>query len=119
MSLCAPLVYLIPAKTEQVAHAAFPNGNPHIRMRDGLGPIYSNLFPKAGQPAQAPAQLALNTIMQFTEGLPDTQAADAIRGRIGWKYVLALELTDAGFDASVLSEFRTRLIVGKVAPRSS
>jgi hypothetical protein len=27
-----------------------------------------------------------------------------------WKYLLGLELTDAGFDASVLSEFRTRLI---------
>ncbi len=123
MSLCAPLVYLILAKTERVAHAAFPKGNPHIRTLDALGPIYSNpefpaLFPKVGQPAQAPAQLALITIMQFTEGLADTQAADAVRGRIDWKYALALELTAAGFDASVISEFRTRLIAGKVAPRS-
>ncbi len=90
MSMCATLVYLIPAKTERVAHAAFPKGNPHIPMRDALGPIYSNpdfpaLFHKAGQPAQAPAQLALITIMQFTEGLADTQAADAVRGRIDWK----------------------------------
>ncbi len=42
----------------------------------------------------------------------DRQAAHAVRSRIGWKYVLRLELTDSGFDASVLSEFRTRLLAG-------
>ena len=117
MSLRAPLVYLIPEETARVARAAFPKGNPYIRMRDTRGPLYTNpdfsaLFPKDGQPAEAPAQLALITIMQFAEGLSDTQAADAVRGRIDWKYALALELTDSGFDASVLSEFRTRLIAG-------
>jgi transposase len=117
MSLRAPLAYSIPEHTAQVAHAAFPNGNPYMRMRDALGPIYINpefaaLFSKTGQPAEAPAHLALVTIMQFAEGLSDGQAADAVRGRIDWKYALALELTDSGFDSSVLSEFRTRLIVG-------
>ncbi len=117
MSLRAPIFYCIPEETARVAWAAFPKGNPYLRMRDALGPIYINpefaaLFPKEGQPAQAPAQLALITIMQFAEGLSDAQAADAVRGRIDWKYALALELTDAGFDASVLSEFRTRLIAG-------
>jgi len=29
---------------------------------------------------------------------------------IDWKYALGLELTDPGFDASVLSKFRTRLV---------
>jgi len=50
--------------------------------------------------------------MQFAEGLSDRQAAGAVRGRIDWKYVLTLELTDPGFDPSVLSEFRTRLLAG-------
>jgi transposase len=50
--------------------------------------------------------------MQFAEGLSDWQAADAVRGRIDWKYALGLELTDPGFGASVLSEFRTRLLEG-------
>ncbi|WP_267901196.1 transposase [Dulcicalothrix desertica] len=49
------------------------------------------------------------TVMQFGEGLTDRQAADAVRGRIDWKYVLGLKLTDSGFDASVLCEFRKRL----------
>jgi transposase len=115
MSLHAPLFYLIPEETARVAQAAFPKGNPYMRMRDALGPIYTNpefthLFSQTGQPAEAPAQLALITVMQFAEGLSDEQAADAVRGRIDWKYALALELTDAGFDASVLSEFRKRLI---------
>ncbi len=117
MSLRAPVGYCIPDETVRVAHAAFPKGNPYMRMRDTLGPIYINpefahLFPKTGQPAEAPAQLALVTVMQFAEGLADTQAADAVRSRIDWKYALALPLTDPGFDASVLSEFRTRLIKG-------
>jgi len=115
MSLRAPLVYCLPEETAQVARAAFPKGNTYLRVYDALGPIYTNpqfagLFPKEGQPAIAPAQLALVTIFQFAEGLSDRQAADAVRGRIDWKYALCLPLTDPGFDASVLSEFRSRLI---------
>jgi transposase len=51
--------------------------------------------------------------MQFAENLPDRQAADAVRSRIDWKYALGIELTDPGFDFSVLSEFRSRLLQGK------
>ncbi len=54
--------------------------------------------------------MALVTIFQFAEGLSDAQAADAVRSRIDWKYALSLELTDAGFDSSVLCEFRQRLL---------
>ena len=50
--------------------------------------------------------------MQFTEGLTDRQAADAVRGRIDWKYALSLEITGPGFDYSVLSEFRDRVLAG-------
>jgi transposase len=88
-----------------------------MQMRDTLGPLYEDgqfaaLFSSTGQPAEAPARLARVLVLQFAEGLADRQAADAVRGRIDWKYALALELTDPGFDASVLSEFRTRLIHG-------
>ena len=122
MSLDAPLAYTIPDQTARVARAAFPKGNPYMRVRDTLGPIYTNpdfadLFPKHGAPAQAPAQLALITVMQFAEGLSDRQAADAVRARIDWKYALALELTDPGFDASVLCDFRARLLAGGAEQR--
>jgi transposase len=53
-------------------------------------------------------------VLQFTEGLSDRRAADAVRGRIDWKYALGLELTDPGFDFSVLCEFRARLIAGRL-----
>ncbi len=52
------------------------------------------------------------TVFQFVEDLSDRQAADAVRARIDWKYALSLELDDPGFDASVLSEFRSRLLAG-------
>lgn len=51
--------------------------------------------------------------MQFAEGLSDQQAAEAVRGRLDLKYMLSLDLTDPGFDASVLCEFRQRLLEGK------
>jgi transposase len=56
--------------------------------------------------------LALVLVLQYAEGLSDRQAADAVRSRIDWKYALSLDLTDPGFDASVLSEFRSRLVAG-------
>ena len=73
---------------------------------------FSPLFAVRGRPAESPWRLALVTVMQFAEGLSDRQAAEAVRARIDWKYALGLELTDPGFDFSVLSEFRARLIDG-------
>jgi len=55
-------------------------------------------------------------VLQFVEGLSDRQAAAAVRGRIDWNFLLGLELTDPGFDHSVLSEFRDRLVADR-APR--
>jgi transposase len=121
MSMPAPLNAVVPEETVRVARAACPKGNVFMRMHDELGPLYRNpqftaLFSHTGQPAEDPARLALVLVRQFAEGLSDRQAADAVRGRIDWKYALALELTDPGFDASVLSEFRTRLIEGEAVP---
>jgi len=100
-----------------VARAAFPRGNPYMRLCDTLGTVFTDqqfaaLFPSHGQPAEAPWRLALVTLLQFAENLSDRRAADAARSRIDWKYLLGLELADPGFDASVLSEFRSRLVVG-------
>jgi transposase len=88
-----------------------------LTVREKLGPIFDDedfigLFPKDGQPGLPPWRLALVTVLQFRENLSDRQAAEAVRARIDWKYLLGMELTDAGFDFSVLSEFRTRLLQG-------
>jgi transposase len=107
----------IPELTKLVARNAFPHGGMVMTMRDELGPIFedeefAHLYPRLGQPAESPARLALVTVMQFIENLTDRQAAQAVRGRIDWKYALGLELSDPGFHYSVLSEFRQRLITG-------
>jgi transposase len=117
MSLHPQAAFLIPEDTQRIARAAFPHGNVYMEVADHLGTLYQDaqftpLFPTRGQPAEAPTRLALVTVLQFAEGLSDRQAADAVRGRIDWKYVLGLALTDPGFDHTVLSEFRTRLITG-------
>ena len=93
-----------------------------MQMRDELGTIFTDeqfadLFPNVGQPAETPWRLALVTVLQFAENLTDRQAADAVRGRIDWKYALSLELTDDGFDFSVLSEFRSRLVTSGAEAR--
>src|SRR5712691_240950 len=91
MSLRPEKIGGVPEETARVAKACFPKGNRYIRLREALGTIFednefADLFPRSGQ------------------------AADAVRARMDIKYLLGLELTDPGFDFSVLSEFRTRLV---------
>jgi len=107
----------VPALTAQVAKAAFPGGSLPVRVRDQLGcwcadEVFSAVYGARGAPGLSPAQLAVVTVLQFTENLTGRQAADAVRGRLDWKYCLGLELTDPGFGFSVLSEFRSRLVAG-------
>jgi transposase len=109
--------FSIPEETARVARAAYPKGNLYMKMRDALGTIYqdgsfAHLFPQNGRPVEAPWRLAFITVVQFIEGLPDRQAADAVRGRIDLKYALGLELTDPGFDFTILTDFRKRLLEG-------
>src|SRR2546426_10901055 len=120
MSLRPQPIGSIPEQTARVAHAAFPKGHPYLTLRDHLGTIFQDedfaaLFPAWGYPGLPPWRLALVTIMQFREQLSDRQAAEAVRARIDWKYLLGLELTDPGFDFSVLCEFRDRLLAGSAA----
>jgi transposase len=118
MSLIPTNLQAIPTETRRVAQAAFPKGNLYVRLRDELGPLYQDeafaqLFPSRGRPAESPGRLALITVFQFAEGLSDRAAAAAVQSRIDWKYALGLELTDAGLDASVLVDFRARLVASE------
>ncbi len=118
MSMQPQTIPAVPKQTAEVAKAAFRRGNRYMIMRDKLGEFYQDLdfvelFAVRGRPGETPWRLALVLVFQFAEGLSDEQAAEAVRSRIDWKYALSLELEDSGFDASVLSEFRTRLVTGK------
>jgi transposase len=122
MSLKSTPIEPVPEETARIARAAFRKGNPLLKLRDELGPVFADtdfadLFPRLGQPGLPPWRLALVTVLQFRENLPDRQAAEAVRARIDWKYLLGLELTDPGFDHSVLCEFRSRLLAGSAEER--
>ena len=117
MSMNPQAIPPIPAETARVARVALPRSNTYLTMRDQLGTLYEDhvfaaLFSERGRPAEAPWQIALVCVFQFLEGLSDPQAAEAVRTRIDWKYALSLELADLGFDFSVLSKFRSRLLAG-------
>jgi transposase len=105
----------VPDQTAAVARAAFPKGCLAMRVRDQLPDLFTDqafatAFGVRGRPGTSPGQLALITVLQFAENLTDRQAADAVRGRIDWKYALGVDLHDPGFDHTVLTGFRDRLI---------
>ena len=105
----------VPQLTARVARAAFPKGSLAMRVRDELGPLFADAqfaqaFGRRGRRGISPGQLALVSVLQFADNLTDRQAADAVRGRIDWKYALGLELSDPGFDHTVLTGFRGRLL---------
>jgi transposase len=108
----------IPEETRRLVERLCPKGTMVTQLRDALGPIYrdeplAHLFPKRGRPAQAPWRLLLVTVLQAIEGLTDRQAAEYVRTRVDWLYALALPLDDPGFDFSLLSDFRQRLLAAQ------
>jgi len=105
----------VPELTARVVRAAFPKRILAIRIREAPGPLFADedfaaAFSGQGRPAVSPGALALVSVLQYAEGLPDRQAADQVRARMDWKFLLGLELDDPGFDFTVLGDFRSRLI---------
>jgi transposase len=122
MSLKPTAIDPVPATTAQVARAACPRGNVYLILRDALGTIVADadcgeLYPDRGQPGLPPWRLALVTVLPFRENRSDRQAAEAVRARIDWKYLLGLELTDPGVDYSVLRALRARVSAGAARER--
>jgi transposase len=112
----------VPEETARVTKAAFPRGSLAIYLRDALPGLYSDAlfadcFPRKGKPAEAPWRLALVTVLQFAYNLTDREAAEAVQSRIDWKYALGLTLEHPGFNYSVLSKFRKRLIDNQAETR--
>ena len=105
----------VPDQTVVVARAAFPKGSPAMSARDELADVFGDeqfaaAFGMRGAPAESPGALALVTVLQYVENLTDRQAGLMVARAIDWKYALGLELADPGFDPSVLSKFRARLV---------
>jgi transposase len=123
MALRSQLLPPVPEATVAAVQAAFPKGNPYIALRAEFGALYddqlfADLYPPSGRPVEvAPWRLALVMVMQYIEGLTDRQAADAVRRCMDWKYALSLELTDPGFDFTLLHDFRQRLLAHEAGQR--
>src|SRR5260370_38445638 len=118
MSLKSHGLEPIPEETRRLVERLCPKGTLVTQLRDALGPIYSDahfaqLFAKRGRAAEAPWRLALVTVLQAIEGLTDRQAAECVRTRIDWLYALALPLDDPGFDYTILTDFRQRLLAAQ------
>ena len=107
----------VPEATVRAARAAAARG-PYplaMRVRDELGEVFSDAefaeaFGVRGKPGWSPGRLALVTVLQMAEDLTDRAAAQRVRSGMDWKYALGMELEDPGLDASILSEFRTRVV---------
>jgi len=104
----------LPANTASAAKSVFNIKNLYLAIGDRLDSLFGDLnLDDLGTFDEAPAYslflLAMVTLFQFAEDLPDRQAADAVRTRLDWKYALHLPLHHPGIDASALSEFRQRL----------
>src|SRR5215207_2081656 len=115
MSLQPRLSREVPEETARVAQAIYPKGNLFMKIRDELGDlfedaVFAELYPPSGQYSLSPSLLALVLVMQYIADYTDREAAEAVRDQISWKYALGLELESQGFDFSVLSEFRKRLV---------
>jgi transposase len=94
-----------------------------VTIRDRLGELFADgefaaAFGVRGRPGWSPGRLALITVLQMAENLTDRQAADAVRDKVSWKYALGLGLDDEGFDASVLAEFRSRVVAAGLEQRA-
>lgn len=119
MTFHAPPVPPVPDATAAATIAAFPNGNPYLSLREELGTLFTDelfadWFAPVGAPVEvAPWRLALVLILQELELLADRQAADNVRRCLDWKYLLSLELTDPGFDHTLLHDFRERIVTNQ------
>jgi transposase len=86
-----------------------------VAVRDRLGELFpdgefAQAFGATGPAGWSPGRLALVTVLQMAENLTDRQAADAVRDKLSWMYALGLDLADTGFDFTVLSQFRRRVV---------
>lgn len=99
-----------------------PADSPYRWIGDHLYAQYDNaafadLYHAEGKPGIQPVDLLFVLAFQALEDLGDRAAAAAVRLRLDWKYALHLPLDYAGFDFSVLSDFRTRLVAHAASAR--
>ncbi len=113
----------LPIETAQIAPKIFQRrGNIYLTIGDQISPLFADvyfadLYAADGAPAISPNLLALAVMFQRQEDLADQAMANAVRAHIDLKYALHLAVDDPGFDGSLLSDFRGRLLRNAAALR--
>jgi len=110
----------MPPDTAELGRKLLAAGDPYRVIGDRLADVvrdedFAALYEPTGREAISPAVLALVTLFQFLEGVPDRAAARAVAVRLDWKYALHLPLGDAGFEFTCLHYFRQRVLAGGAA----
>ena len=105
----------MPVEIARIGAKLLPPESPYRLVGDHLYAKYrdedfADLYSAEGQPGLSPVDLAFVTAFQCMEDLADRATAEAVRMRLDWKYALHLPLEYEGFDFSVLSEYRARLV---------
>jgi len=112
----------MPEELARLGPSLLPQDSPYRLVGEHLYAQYDNaafadLYHTEGKPALPPVDLLFVLAFQALEDLGDRAAAAAVRLRLDWKYALHLPLDYPGFDFSVLSDFRARLLAHDAAAR--
>jgi len=112
----------MPEDLARLGAILLPEDSPYRLIGDRLYARYDNaafadLYHKEGAPALPPVDLLFVLALQALEDLGDRAAASAVLKRLDWKYALHLPLDYVGFDFSVLSDFRARLLAHDASAR--
>lgn len=116
MSLQWHLSRTIPADTAAVGQQLFAPTNAYRQLGDRFNElfpeevVFAPLYDPLGRGAIPPLLLALVTVFQMLEKIPDRLAAEMVVSRMDWKYALHLPLGYAGFHWTGLTDFRQRLL---------
>jgi transposase len=122
MSLKPPPPREMPEELARIGNKLLASESPYRLVGEKLYAQYrdedfADLYSVEGQPGLSPVDLAFVTAFQYMEDIADRAAADAVRLRLDWKYALHLPLDYAGFNFSVLSEYRARLVAHEAEGR--
>ena len=101
--------------TSNVAHSIFNIENIYLRIGDQVEDLFADLnladLDISGiKRADKLSLLAMVTIFQYAENLPDRLAIEALQTRMDWKYALHLSLITSGLGQLALCEFRQRML---------
>ena len=115
MSLQRFLSRTLPDDIARVGKVLFPETNPYRLLGDHFNElfpeesVFAPMYAETGRGALPPLLMALVTVFQMLEKVPDRLAAQQVVSRMDWKYALHLPLTYPGFHFTDLSAFRQRL----------